>query len=81
MRLSLTTPQHIAKRVEAVMDMAHPPQSQLVGFDGHIFSMFRRLAPRGVYHAIVGSLLFGRNEWSRRLQEESRKIPTNLTQD
>lgn len=74
MRWAFTTPERVACETENLIDSPKPPLRKVVGLDGHLFTLFRRIAPRALYHEMVYRLLYGRTDWERALREERDRL-------
>jgi NAD(P)-dependent dehydrogenase (short-subunit alcohol dehydrogenase family) len=50
MTMSLSTPDHIAKKIEKLIGKKNPPLRSLATIDAFIFDLLRRWLPRRIYH-------------------------------
>ncbi len=64
MRLSPTTPEHIARRIIRVMNQKRPPLRVAVTWDAVFFSFLRRLLPKRIYHYTLYRGLPDIREWA-----------------
>jgi NAD(P)-dependent dehydrogenase (short-subunit alcohol dehydrogenase family) len=62
---ALATPESIAERIIKVMSAPRPPLRLPVTFDAHLFGLFRRFAPRCIYHGLLYRNLPGVQEWEQ----------------
>ncbi len=53
MRWSPATPEKVAKTIYKVMRQNNPPLRVAATWDAHIFTILRRLLPRGIYHRLM----------------------------
>jgi short-subunit dehydrogenase len=74
MRFSLTTPETVAKAAARIIDSSNPPLRRVVGLDGHLFTLFRRIAPRAFFHWIVYNSLYGKGAWEKALRQERDEL-------
>jgi short-subunit dehydrogenase len=74
MRFSLTTPETVAKAAVRIIDSPNPPLRRVVGLDGHLFTLFRRIAPRAFFHWIVYNSLYGKGDWEKALRRERAEL-------
>lgn len=63
MRLSRSTPDSVAGRLERALTMRSPPLRMSGTPDAFLFSMLRRVLPRRAYHAILYRSLPGVSRW------------------
>ncbi len=66
MRLSPTTPDHIAKRILGLMARRHPPLRVPATYDAIFFSLVRRILPARLYHSVCFHLLPKIHSWVKR---------------
>jgi hypothetical protein len=52
MKLSLSTPEKIAKKIHQVIESQNPPLRVPATLDAYFFDLLRRLVPRGIYQKI-----------------------------
>jgi NAD(P)-dependent dehydrogenase (short-subunit alcohol dehydrogenase family) len=65
MKRSLSTPDSVARRIEQLIRQKRPPLRASATLDAFLFSMLRRLLPRGLYHEILYRSLPGISHWGR----------------
>lgn len=53
MKISLSTPEKIARRILRVIESKNPPLRIPVTIDAFIFGLLRKLLPRGLYHLLM----------------------------
>lgn len=53
-----------------IIDSPKPPLRRVVGLDGHLFTLFRRIVPRALFHWIVYNSQYGKGDWEKALQRE-----------
>ncbi len=66
MGLSLTTPEHIAKRILKIIRMENPPLWVPATLDAKVFYYLRRFVPRTLLLKLLFSALPGVRKWGRR---------------
>lgn len=67
MRLSLVSPERIARSIVGVIDSDHPPLRKAVTPDAIVFRILRWILPAAIFHRIMFSLLPGSKRWGFRL--------------
>ncbi len=65
MRLSPSTPEKVARTVLRTIESDRPALRVPATLDAHLFSMLRRLLPRGVYHWLLYRSLPNVEDWGR----------------
>jgi NAD(P)-dependent dehydrogenase (short-subunit alcohol dehydrogenase family) len=63
MRRTRATPEHVARTILRTIRAADPPLRVPATFDAHLFSLLRRLLPRGLYHALLYRMLPSIGTW------------------
>ncbi len=63
MRLSLATPERVARRILRCMRQSDPPLRLPGTIDAHLFTLLRRLLPRTLYHRLLYAFLPNVRDW------------------
>jgi NAD(P)-dependent dehydrogenase (short-subunit alcohol dehydrogenase family) len=64
MQRTWATPDTVARTVLRVMRRRCPPLRVPATLDAHLFSLLRRVLPRGLYHRLLNAALPGRRLWA-----------------
>ncbi|MEE9385710.1 MAG: SDR family oxidoreductase [Nannocystaceae bacterium] len=66
MRLTVATPESVARTVIRTIRSRHPPLRVPATIDAHLFALLRRMLPRGLYHRVLYAALPGIRTWGER---------------
>jgi hypothetical protein len=77
MRLSRTTPDFVAGRIQRALTMRAPPLRMSGTPDAFLFSTLRRLLPRRAYHAVLYRALPGVSRWGAAASAASGRTPAS----
>lgn len=65
MNRAWATPEKLARRIDRLIRQRRPPLRAPATIDAHLFSLMRRLLPRGLYHRLLYRLLPRVSSWGR----------------
>jgi short-subunit dehydrogenase len=65
MDITRSTPEAVARKIVRVLSRRDPPLRIPATWDAHVFTLLRRVLPRGLYHRVLYSLLPKVGSWGR----------------
>jgi short-subunit dehydrogenase len=65
MDITRSTPEAVARKIVRILSRRDPPLRIPATWDAHVFTLLRRVLPRGLYHRVLYSLLPKIGSWGR----------------